>query len=71
MKSIKPQTSKLDKVFRNSIKKVGVLGSGLMGHGIAYVTAIVGIKTVMVDRTQKIADLGLSKIESILLMSPL
>ena len=49
------------------INKVGIIGSGLMGHGIAYVTAIVGIKTVMVDRTQKIADLGLSKIESILL----
>jgi len=47
-------------------KKVGVLGSGLMGHGIAYVTALAGIKVIMTDTTQENANNGLGRIRSIL-----
>ena len=50
----------------SKINKVGILGSGLMGHGIAYVTALAGMKTVMIDKTQKTANNGLYKIKSIL-----
>ena len=67
MDNIKKDKKKPKKANIKDINKVGILGSGLMGHGIAYVTALVGIKTVMVDRTQKTADMGLSKIELILL----
>src|SRR5215210_8847329 len=34
------------------LKKVGVLGAGLMGAGIAYVTAQAGIEVVLIDRDQ-------------------
>ncbi len=36
-----------------SIKKVGVLGAGFMGAGIAYVTANAGIEVVLIDRTHR------------------
>ena len=47
-------------------KKLGVLGSGLMGHGITYVSALNGIEVVMIDSIIDNAQLGLDKIESIL-----
>ena len=34
------------------VKKLGVLGSGLMGHGITYVSALSGLNLVMTDTTQ-------------------
>jgi 3-hydroxyacyl-CoA dehydrogenase/enoyl-CoA hydratase/3-hydroxybutyryl-CoA epimerase len=40
------------------IKKIGVLGAGFMGAGIAYVTAQVGIDVVLIDRDQETADKG-------------
>ena len=41
-----------------SLKKVGVIGAGLMGAGIAYVTAQAGIDVVLIDRDQEAADKG-------------
>jgi 3-hydroxyacyl-CoA dehydrogenase / enoyl-CoA hydratase / 3-hydroxybutyryl-CoA epimerase len=41
-----------------TLKKVGVLGAGLMGAGIAYVTAQAGIEVVLIDRDQEAADKG-------------
>ena len=46
--------------------KLGVLGSGLMGHGITYVAALNGIEVVMVDSTIENAQKGLDKIKTIL-----
>ena len=40
------------------IKKVGILGAGFMGAGIAYVTAQAGIDVVLIDRDQEAADKG-------------
>jgi 3-hydroxyacyl-CoA dehydrogenase / enoyl-CoA hydratase / 3-hydroxybutyryl-CoA epimerase len=40
------------------IKKIGILGAGFMGAGIAYVTAQVGIDVVLIDRDQETADKG-------------
>jgi 3-hydroxyacyl-CoA dehydrogenase/enoyl-CoA hydratase/3-hydroxybutyryl-CoA epimerase len=40
------------------IKKVGVLGAGFMGAGVAYVTAQAGIDVVLIDRDQEAADKG-------------
>jgi len=43
-----------------SVKKVGVLGAGMMGAGIAYVSAMAGIEVVLIDSTQEAADRGKS-----------
>ncbi len=40
------------------IKKVAVLGAGLMGAGIAYVQAKAGIETVLLDVNQEAAEKG-------------
>ena len=40
------------------LKKIGVIGAGFMGAGIAYVTAKAGIPVVLIDRDQESADKG-------------
>lgn len=42
----------------SKLKKVGVVGAGFMGAGIAYVTAQAGLDVVLVDRDQEAADKG-------------
>ena len=42
----------------STIRKIGVLGAGFMGAGIAYVTAQAGIDVVLIDRDQESADKG-------------
>jgi len=46
-----------------SIKKVGVLGCGLMGSGIAQVAAQAGYDTIVREVEQKFLDKGISGIE--------
>jgi 3-hydroxyacyl-CoA dehydrogenase/enoyl-CoA hydratase/3-hydroxybutyryl-CoA epimerase len=41
-----------------NIKKVGVLGAGMMGAGIAYVTALAGMQVVLKDVTLEAAEKG-------------
>jgi 3-hydroxyacyl-CoA dehydrogenase / enoyl-CoA hydratase / 3-hydroxybutyryl-CoA epimerase len=43
---------------KSEAKKVSVLGAGMMGAGIAYVQAMAGIETVLIDTTQEGADRG-------------
>jgi 3-hydroxybutyryl-CoA dehydrogenase len=45
------------------IKKVGVVGGGLMGHGIAQVTATAGYDVVVREVDQSLVDRCLGKIE--------
>lgn len=45
-----------------NIKKVGVVGCGLMGSGIAQVCAQSGYKTIVSDVTQELLDKGLARI---------
>jgi 3-hydroxyacyl-CoA dehydrogenase/enoyl-CoA hydratase/3-hydroxybutyryl-CoA epimerase len=45
-------------VPKTSLNKVGVVGAGFMGAGIAYVTANAGMEVVLVDRDQEAADKG-------------
>ncbi len=47
------------------IKKVGVIGAGFMGAGIAYVTAKAGMDVVLIDRDQASADKGKAHCEKI------
>jgi len=46
--------------------KVGMLGAGMMGHGIAYVSAAVGIDVVLKDSTMEKAEEGKSRVKKIL-----
>ncbi|PWE50000.1 3-hydroxyacyl-CoA dehydrogenase [Thioclava sp. NG1] len=48
------------------VKKVGILGAGMMGAGIAYVSAKAGIEVVLIDNSQEAADRGKSYSEGIL-----
>jgi 3-hydroxyacyl-CoA dehydrogenase / enoyl-CoA hydratase / 3-hydroxybutyryl-CoA epimerase len=48
------------------VKKLGVLGAGMMGTGIAYVAALAGIQVVLVDRDRESAEAGLARVEAML-----
>ncbi len=43
-----------------SVRKLGILGAGMMGAGIATVAAQAGIEVVLLDRDQEAADRGLA-----------
>lgn len=40
------------------VRKLGILGAGMMGAGIAHVSANAGIEVVLIDSTQEAADRG-------------
>ncbi len=42
----------------NTLTKVGVLGAGMMGAGIAYVSAVAGLNVVLKDRSIEDAEKG-------------
>jgi len=48
------------KVADQTVKKVGILGAGMMGAGIAYVSANAGIEVVLIDSTIEAAERGKS-----------
>lgn len=54
------------KVEDQAVKKLGVIGAGMMGAGIAYVAANAGIEVVLIDSTQEAADRGKAHSEGIL-----
>jgi 3-hydroxyacyl-CoA dehydrogenase/enoyl-CoA hydratase/3-hydroxybutyryl-CoA epimerase len=43
---------------QTDVKKLGVLGAGMMGAGIAYSSAMAGIEVVLIDTAQEAADKG-------------
>ena len=43
---------------KSTVKKLGILGAGMMGAGIAYVSAKVGIECVLLDSTIEAAERG-------------
>ena len=49
-------------VPRFDVNKVGILGAGLMGQGIAHVSAKVGIEVVLLDRDLASAQRGKDKV---------
>lgn len=48
------------------IKKLGVLGAGMMGAGIAYVSARAGMQVVLLDTSQEMAEKGKAYSEALL-----
>ena len=66
LNKIKSGVSRPKDIPNFETKKLGVLGSGLMGHGIAYVSALSGIEVIMIDSTMKNVRKGLEKIQSLL-----
>ncbi|SEQ13841.1 3-hydroxyacyl-CoA dehydrogenase / enoyl-CoA hydratase / 3-hydroxybutyryl-CoA epimerase [Solimonas aquatica] len=45
-------------VARSKVGKLGVLGAGMMGAGIAYSASAAGIEVVLLDSTQEMAEQG-------------
>jgi 3-hydroxyacyl-CoA dehydrogenase/enoyl-CoA hydratase/3-hydroxybutyryl-CoA epimerase len=51
---------------KTDVKAVGVLGAGVMGGGIAYVSAAAGIDVVLIDTTEEKAKAGYDHVAGIL-----
>ncbi len=60
LNDIKAGSSRPDGIERQTAKKVGVLGAGMMGSGIAYVTAMKNVETVLKDVSIEQAEKGKS-----------
>ena len=60
LNAINKGKSRPEGVPKSTVKKLGVLGAGMMGAGIAYVSAKVGIEVVLLDSTQEAAEKGKS-----------
>ncbi len=58
LNGINKGSSRPQGIERSSVRKLGILGAGMMGAGIAYVSAKVGIDVVLLDTTQDAADKG-------------
>lgn len=48
------------------VRKLGVIGAGMMGAGIAHVAALAGLEVALIDQTQEAADRGKAHSESLL-----
>ncbi|WP_372965567.1 3-hydroxyacyl-CoA dehydrogenase NAD-binding domain-containing protein [Marinobacter sp.] len=67
LNAIKAGGSRPDGVEKETFRKVGILGAGMMGAGIAYATASRGIDVVLKDVSVENAEKGKSYSENILL----
>ena len=66
LNAIKKGQSRPKGFAEGKVKKVGILGAGMMGAGIAYVSAKVGIDVVLLDTTQENAEKGKAYSQGIL-----
>lgn len=66
LNSIKNGESRPADVEPTDTKRVGILGAGLMGHGIAYVTASAGMDVVLKDLSLENAEKGKKGIAGLL-----
>lgn len=66
LNSINKGEQRPDGIEPKAVKKVGILGAGMMGSGIAYVSAKAGIEVVLKDVSLDAAKKGKSYSESLL-----
>lgn len=66
LNAIKAGGSRPDKFPRETFRKVGVLGAGMMGAGIAYATAVRGVDVVLKDVSAENAEKGKAYSENLL-----
>ncbi len=73
MRSLFVNKGKADKLARrpegiekSKVRKLGILGAGMMGAGIAYVSAKVGIEVILLDTSQENAERGKAYSEGLL-----
>jgi 3-hydroxyacyl-CoA dehydrogenase/enoyl-CoA hydratase/3-hydroxybutyryl-CoA epimerase len=59
LNAIKKGASRPQGVVPSKVARLGILGAGMMGGGIAYVSAKAGMEVVLLDTTQEQADKGL------------
>ncbi|SEA38440.1 3-hydroxyacyl-CoA dehydrogenase NAD-binding domain-containing protein [Rubrimonas cliftonensis] len=48
-----------------TVRKLGVLGAGMMGAGVAYVSLLAGMEVVLIDRDAAAAERGRATVESL------
>ena len=53
-------------VAATRIRKVGIIGAGFMGAGVAFVSASAGLEVVLIDRDQEAADKGKAHSEKLI-----
>jgi len=58
LNAIKKGASRPAGVPASKVKKLGILGAGMMGSGIAYVSAKAGMQVLLLDSTQEAAEKG-------------
>ncbi len=58
LNAIKKGASRPAGGLASKVKKLGIVGAGMMGAGMAYVSAKAGIEVVLLDNTQDAADRG-------------
>lgn len=58
LNSINKGKSRPEGIAKSKVTKLGILGAGMMGAGIAYVSAKVGIECVLLDSTLEAAERG-------------
>lgn len=66
LNQIKSGKSRPKGIEKQKTNRLGVLGAGFMGHGIAYVSAVAGIEVVLKDVTRERAEAGKQKIAVLL-----
>lgn len=66
MQEISSGKSRPQNIPKSSVKKLGVIGAGMMGVGIANVSAARGIATVLKDQTLEKAEQGKASVAQIL-----
>ncbi len=66
LNAIKKGASRPAKLPASKVERMGVLGAGMMGAGIAYVAARAGIDVVLLDTTQEQAERGKAHAQGLL-----
>ena len=66
MNKVNGGASRPKNIDKSLTKKVGVLGAGMMGQGIAYVSAMAGIEVILKDISLEAAQKGKAYSESLL-----